>query len=445
VSLILAHGIGGRSDLPVPLWLALYGGAAAVIVSFAALGAFWREPRLVGPAAGITLPEGFRRAVDARVTRALLRGLGLLLFGATVTAAALGAPDSVGNPAPTWLYVWFWVGLLPASMLVGRLWKVMNPLRSIAAGIFLLSGDPSQRSARPLPNGLGYWPAAAGLALFTWIELVYDRADEPLTVVVFVSAYSLAQLIAAVRFGESWFGRGDAFEVYSTLVGSLAPIGRRSDGALVVRNPFDGLVAIDRAPGLLAVVCVLLGSTAFDGLTRSQLWADLTLGRSVVAGTVIGSAGLGLAIGFVAFTYRGAMWVAARRVARGSRYTSDDLGRHFAHSLIPIAIGYTVAHYFSLFVFQGQAGYILASDPLGDGLNLFGTATWQIDYTVVSTRAIALVQVGAIVAGHVAGVIAAHDRAVGLFSGADKTRGQYPLLAVMVAYTVGGIALLVGT
>jgi hypothetical protein len=262
---------------------------------------------------------------------------------------------------------------------------------------------------------------------------------------VFVSAYSLAQLIAAVRFGESWFGRGDAFEVYSTLVGSLAPIGRRSDGALVVRNPFDGLVAIDRAPGLLAVVCVLLGSTAFDGLTRTQLWADVTLGRSALTGTLIGSVGLGLAIGFVASTYRGAMWVAARHVARGSRYTSNDLGRHFAHSLIPIAIGYTVAHYFSLFVFQGQAGYILASDPLGGGLNLFGTATWQIDYTVVSTRAIALVQVGAIVAGHVAGVVAAHDRAVGLFSGADKTRGQYPLLAIMVAYTVGGIALLVGT
>jgi hypothetical protein len=444
VSLILAHGIGGRSDLPVPLWLALYGGAAAVIVSFAALGAFWREPRLVGPAAGVALPEGLRTALDARVTRTLLRGLGLLLWGATLAAAALGASDSAGNPAPTWLYVWFWVGLLPASMLVGPVWRLMNPLRSIAAGVFLLSGDPDQKSARPLPPGLGYWPAAAGLAVFTWIELVYDRADEPLTVVVFVSAYSLAQLIAAVRFGESWFGRGDAFEVYSTLVGSLAPIGRRSDGALVVRNPFDGLVAIDRGPGLLAVVCVLLGSTAFDGLTRTQLWTDLTVGRSVLAATLIGSAGFGLAIGFVAFTYRGAMWVAARRVG-GSRYTTDDLGHHFAHSLIPIAIGYTVAHYFSLFVFQGQAGYILASDPLAGGLDLFGTATWQIDYTVVSTRAIALVQVGAIVAGHVAGVVAAHDRAVGLFSGADKTRGQYPLLGVMVAYTMGGIALLVGT
>ena len=101
---------------------------------------------------------------------------------------------------------------------------------SIAFVALLLSGDPGQRSARPLPPGLGYWPAAAGLALFTWIELVYDRADEPLTVVLFVSVYSLAHLVAAARFGEAWFGRGDAFEVYSTLVGSFAPIGRRTDG-----------------------------------------------------------------------------------------------------------------------------------------------------------------------------------------------------------------------
>jgi hypothetical protein len=238
---------------------------------------------------------------------------------------------------------------------------------------------------------------------------------------------------------------GDGFEVYSTLIGSLAPIGRRSDGAIALRNPFSGLAAVERAPGLLAVVCVLLGSTAFDGITRTQLWADLTAGRTGPAALLLGTVGLGAAVAFIALTYRGAMWVAALRAGGGSRYSTQELGGHFVHSLIPIAIGYTVAHYFSLFVFQGQAGYILASDPLASGVDLFGTADWQIDYTVVSTAAIALVQVGAIVAGHVAGVVAAHERAVGLFSGADKSRGQYSLLAVMVAYTVGGIALLVGT
>ena len=443
--ILLAHGIGGRSDLPVPLWLALYGGAAAVVVSFAALGAFWREPKLGRRSAGIVLPRGLQRVLDARATRLLLRAVGVGLFVATVVTAAFGAPDSAGNPAPTWLYVWLWVGLVPASLLLGPVWRLLNPLRSIVAGVFLLAGDREQRDARPLPEGLGYWPAVAGLALFTWIELVFDRADEPLTVVVFISAYALVQLIAGARFGESWFRRGDAFEVYSSLIGSLAPVGRRDDGALVLRNPFDGLTTIDRGPGLLAVVCVLLGSTAFDGITRTQLWGELTAGRSGAIDLLIGSAGLGLAVAFVALTYRAAMWFAARRVRGVARFSKNELDNHFAHSLIPIAVGYAVAHYFSLLVFQGQAGYILASDPLAEGLDLFGTAGWQIDYTVVSIRAIALVQVGAIVIGHIAGVVAAHDRAVGLFSGGDKTRGQYSLLAVMVAYTVGGITLLVGT
>jgi hypothetical protein len=115
------------------------------------------------------------------------------------------------------------------------------------------------------------------------------------------------------------------------------------------------------------------------------------------------------------------------------------------HSLVPILIGYTIAHYFSLLVFQGQMGYILVSDPFDQGWNLFGTATWKMNLTLVSTSTIALIQVGAIVTGHVLGVIAAHDRAVDLFKGRDQLRGQYLLLTVMVFYTLSGIALLVGT
>ncbi len=148
-------------------------------------------------------------------------------------------------------------------------------------------------------------------------------------------------------------------------------------------------------------------------------------------------------IAFVALTYAGAMLVTRATVNRSDPVWG--LSATFLHSLIPIMIGYTIAHYFSLFVFQGQAGYILASDPLGTGLNLLGTAEWTIDYTVVSTATIAIVQIAATVTGHVIGIVAAHDRAVGVFTGRDKTRGQYALLAVMVVYTVGGIALLVGT
>ncbi len=442
---ILAHGIGGRSDLPVPLWLAVYGGAAAVVVSFAALGAFWRRARFSGAESGRPLHPALQSVLDARLTRAVLSAVGLALFCVTLVVGVMGASNGSANPAPTWLYVWFWVGLVPASLLLGPVYKVLNPLRTISRGLFVVAGDRHQERVRSYPEGLGYWPAAAGLAVCVWTELVYERASDSITVVLFIALYSLVQLVLAQRYGSAWFERGDPFEVYSSLLARMSWFGRRAeDHRLVLRNPFVGLAALEPAPGLLPVVTVLLGSTAFDGLSRTQLWNDLIEGRSVISNRLIGTAGLIAAVAFVVVTYGLAMFLSHRGLRRLDISTSELQGR-FVHSLLPITVGYTVAHYFSLFVFQGQAGYILASDPLSQGDDLFGTSDWQIVYTVVSTAAIALVQVAAIVGGHVLGVVAAHDRAVGMFSGRDKSRGQYALLGAMVTYTVGGIALLVGT
>jgi hypothetical protein len=428
-TVVLAHGLGGRSDLPVPLWLALYGGAAAVVVSFVALGALWPTSRLGRAEAGVPVPARLQAALDAPATRAALRGITLAALLALVVTASLGPADPANNPAPTWLYVWFWVGLVPASLLLGPVWPALNPLRALSRWL----QGPQTPSAPP--PGLAAWPAVAWLGVFVWLELVYARAALPVTVLVFVLAYVLFQLGAALRYGQGWYARGDAFEVYSVLLGHLAPLGRRGDGRLVLRNPLDHLAALRLDASLVGFIGVLLGSTAFDGLTRTVLWEEVTAGRGQGALLAIGTAGLVVMIALVVLTYVGAV-----RLAGGA----DRLPQRFAHSLVPIAVGYTIAHYFSFLVFQGQAGYLLASDPLGAGWDLFGTAAASIDYTVVSPRTIALVQVGAIVLGHVAGVVAAHDRAVGLFTGPAKTRSQYPLLGVMVTYTVGGIALLVG-
>jgi hypothetical protein len=441
---VLAHGLGGRSDLPVPMYLAQYGAAMALIFSFAALGSFWRTPRLERDPArdGRPLPAAVQQMADAPATRAGLRLLGLALAAVTLAAAAFGPDDPAANPAPTWLYIWFWVGLVPASLLLGPVWRLLNPLRTLAAGLDRLRGVPRDWAREP-PPWLGYWPAAASLAVFAWLELVYADASLPSTVLAFLLGYGLVQLVAAMAWGPAWFGRGDGFEVYSTLLASLCPFGRRGDGRLVVRNPLVGLAGIEVAPGLVAVACVLLGSAAFDGLARTRLWASVT-GRGEHVDLLLGTAGLAAAIGFVAVTYLAAMR-ASQRFRRVRAAGADQrLDRRFVHSLLPIAVGYTLAHYFSLLVIEGQDGYILASDPLGRGWDLFGTAGWARNPTAVSTTTIAIVQVAAIVCGHLLGVVAAHDRAMATFRGRDKVRGQYLLLATMVCYTVGGIALLVG-
>jgi hypothetical protein len=157
---------------------------------------------------------------------------------------------------------------------------------------------------------------------------------------------------------------------------------------------------------------------------------ELSGQTSGVAYVLLGTAGL---LGMIALV-TGAYLAATRQNPWARRGQQVPVERRFVHSLLPIAVGYTVAHYFSLVVFQGQAGYLLASDPLGRGWDLFGTAGSKINYLAVSTSVIALVQVAAILTGHVVGFFIAHDRAI----------AQYPLLVVMVTYTLGGIALLLG-
>jgi len=427
-----AHGLGGRSDLPVPLWLAVYAGTAAVVFSFVALNALWRQPRF-DPAAGRLLPMPLQQVLDSALLRRLASALGLAGGAFVLGTAWFGSRDVADNPAPTLLFVWFWVGLVPASLLLGPVVRVTSPLRTVAR--WLGGGTPY----RSLPGWVGRWPAVLSLLSFLWLELVDDRGSEPRTVALFLTLYAVVHIGFGAVFGPRWFERGEGFEAYSSFVGSMAPLARRADGRWVLRNPLAGL-SLAPAGHLAPIACVLLGSTAFDGLSRTSEWRDLTLNTARASYLLSGTLGLLGAIGLVALVYLTAVHL-TRRYARGR----PPLAERFVHSLVPIVCGYTVAHYFSFAVFQGQAAVTLISDPLGRGWDLFGTAGDRIDYTVVSTATIAVVQVGAIVTGHVLGVAAVHDRGLQVLSRRSTRTGQVPLLAAMVGFTMAGIALVVGS
>ncbi|MEO7443573.1 MAG: hypothetical protein ABIW46_08585, partial [Acidimicrobiales bacterium] len=152
----------------------------------------------------------------------------------------------------------------------------------------------------------------------------------------------------------------------------------------------------------------------------------------------VNTIGLVFVVGLVSLLYLAAIRSAARVVGRPEMSLVDT----FAPSLVPIALAYAVAHYFSLLVFEGQGAWAQASDPFGVGWDLFGSVDRPIDYLVLSTTTISAVQAGAIIVGHLAGVVLAHDRAVARFRPKLATRSQYPLLAVMIVYTAGGLFLL---
>ena len=431
---LLAHGVGSRTDLPIPLGLALYGGGAAVLISFAALLLFWRKPKMGGSSSGRALPAAVQGAVDSPAVRRVLQSIALAA-AVFVTVVAFAGPDETSrNIAPWAVYVTFWVGLVPVSLLLGPVWRIVNPLRLVHRVLRGIAGPA--RGAETLPR-LGLWPAAVSLAVFVWLELVPPQRAEPATVGWFLVLYAAVHTAAALWFGEGWFARGDGFEVYSALLGRLSPFGRRDDGRLVFRNPLTNVLTTPAEPGLAAVVVVLLGSTAFDGLSRTVYWQT---GPGEADDVLSGTLGLLAMIALVAVLYV----VGTRLSGRLGRVPLGPQPRLFAATVIPIALGYTIAHYFSLLLLDGQSTWILASNPFGlDGVDLFGTYGNRVDLTAVSADTIAYVQVGGVVMGHVLGVTLAHEQALRVAPRAPAS-DQLPLVVVIVMFTFGGLGLLFG-
>ncbi|WP_371619596.1 hypothetical protein [Streptomyces sp. NBC_00454] len=419
---VLAHGIGSQHDLPISPFYAFAGAFTALFVSFLALGLLWSASRFRGDRSGIALPARLQRVADAPATRGALRGLGLAGALAVLLHLLLGPDDPARNPAPGAVYVLLWVGLVPASLLFGPVWRLLSPLRALHRLLSRLWHP----APRPLPARLGQWPAAAGLFAFTWLELVSPDPASTTTLLIALTGYATVQLLLAARFGERWFADADAFEVYSALLAGLSPLGRRSDGRLVLRNPFHGLDATPERPGLVATVCVLLGSTAYDGFSDSPSWIN-AIQTSPLGRTPAATLGLLGSITLVAALY--CLCAAVTRLVCGPHPGPLTA---FAHSLVPIALGYLVAHYFSLLVAEGPRTVIVA----------LGTDNAPEPMPPLGPGALAALQVIAVVTGHVLGVIAAHDRSVRLFPPAKAVAGQLPLLALMITYTVGGLSLL---
>jgi hypothetical protein len=441
-----AHGLVGRADLPIPTWL--FGWAAAIVLaaSFAALSVLWREPRLQEPRE--------RRLVRIpRVVDAVCGALGIAYFVLVVYAGFEGSDVATANIADTSVYVIFWVGLVVASVLLGDVFRAFNPWRSVAVAVAWaarpLTRDRPWRT-RPYPERLGRWPAALGILAFAWLELVYVNKTDPSKLAVLALVYAAVQLAGMAAYGiEAWSRRGDAFGVYFNLFARLSPWERR-DGVLHLRPLLGGAPRWEVVPGSVALLCVAIGTTTFDGFSNGPAWADISpelqsLFSNLGAGQQLalqlaGTLGLLAAVGFVAAFYR--LGIRGMETVGGG-HTHRELGGQFVHTLIPIAFAYAVAHYFSLLVYQGQAMGYLISDPLGDGSNIFGTANRGIDYNVISGSGIWYVQVGALVCGHVAGLVLAHDRALALFSNVrEATRSQYWMLVVMVGFTSLGLWLL---
>lgn len=443
----LAHGIVGREDLPIPRWVFGWAATAVLVISFVALAVLWPQAKL----------EQLREHPVLGYPRAVLEPLaglvGILLFALVVWAGLAGAQSQTANFAPTLVLVLFWVGVPVLSIFLGDVFRPFNPWRAVGRGFGWLAkrfGGDALPEPLDYPEKLGRWPAAAGLFAFAAYELAYATPGDPSSVAVAALAYAAIQIVGMSLYGvAAWERNADGLGVYMSLFGAIAPL-HWEDGKLRRRAPLVGLTKLAAVPGTVALLAVAIGSTSFDGMRENSFWTDFALDIQGILEDVGLSATQGLEVAYLlgltgvivlaALLYR--LGVAGMRTV-DERFEATDLARRFAHSLVPIAFAYVLAHYFSYLAYNGQAIGFLASDPLGRGWDLFGTAANTIDYTVVSATAIWYVQVAALVIGHVAGLVLAHDRALMVFEDVKRaTRSQYWMLAVMVAFTSLGLWLL---
>lgn len=458
--MLLAHGLlAPKEDLPIPEETFAWAAAFVLVVSFIGLSASWLEPRFEkrewSPLGALS------RFFVNPVAEVLAGAIGVFLLGVVVWAGFYGTANSAANFNVTFVFVTFWVCLAIASILLGDLYRAFNPWRAIGRAIGGVFGLVAGRSAPPplsYPDRLGRWPAVAGLVAFFWFELAYGVSFDPVvlispeSVAIATLIYSAVTFLGMTLFGvERWCERGETFSVYFNMLSRIAPLEVR-DRQLGKRPWFSGAVGWGLVPGSVVFVLLAIAGTTFDGASEGVFadWIDsiysLLNGGGDAEGDVIARRVTSSL--FMVFTFSlvfGIFWAGIKGMGpEGSKLSTKELARTFAHCFIPIAFAYTIAHYFSLVVFQEQAQFTyLLSDPLGNGSDFFGTASGTVDLRAVTSEQVWYVQVASLVVGHVAALAMGHDKALAVYNNLRRaTQSQYWMLALMVTFTVVGLLLL---
>ena len=447
-TVVLAHGLGGSGDLPVPYLYAMVGAAWALTFTFALVAFAWRRPRFDPLRPGHPLPAAVTKLVDARATRWTAAGLALV-FALWVVAAGVWGPQSESNALLGVFYVLLWVGLVAASLAFGPVWRVISPMRTVYVLLRRVTPQRLGRPRRSYPEGWGYRPAAVGLFAFVWMELASPNSASLPWVEAWLLTYAVLMLGGAWLCGQRWLARADPFGVYSMAVSRLSPFRRNpATRRIVIGNPLDHLPLLPVRPGVVVMLAVLLGSTAFDSFSSSPTWrgfADRLTRAFGLAPTPTSSAlrtvGLIVFISVVAVTFS----LAARATGGVDREQRRALPGQMAHSLIPIVVGYIFAHYLSYLVERGQQAAIALADPFGRGWNPLGLAHLHVAYVLsMDPPVLAGVKVACVVTGHIVAVVAAHDKALRLLPAGHQLTGQLTMMLVMVGYTFTGLYLLFG-
>ncbi len=471
------HAFGQRYDLPIPLGYFLIGAAAAVALSFVALGMFMQKgrERFRYPRLNLLRVPVVGAVLSSRVAGGAVRVVSVAMFLLLLLTGFLGTNRAIDNLSPTFIWIIWWVGMGYVAALVGNVWMFVNPWKITFEWFQRIVGrtDDDGEALFQYPEGLDVWPAVLLFFLFAWSENVFTGAFRPFTLSVMVALYSIITWAGMAAFGKhTWLRHGEAFSVLFSLFARFSPTEVRvvdrqararrdsdcspeservdcyeryeragEDSRELNLRPFAVGLAVKRnvSPAMAAFVILTLATVSFDGFQDTETWASWRADMLTVTTTdVVDTLGLVAAPLLFAGVYAAFCW--GVRLMSGDRGDFGSLASAFVFSLVPIALAYNIAHFVTLLLIQGQIIIPLASDPFGFGWDIFGTAGYNVNLNIISAKAVWFISLAAIVLGHVVSVYLAHVTSLRLSDRAPNAlRGQIPMLVLMILYTVSSL------
>lgn len=450
--LVSAHAFGTLYNLPVPFWLYLYGGAAVLVVSFLIIAYFFKKTDQTFSYPSKDLSRvAVVRFLTGNLFLNTLKVIGLFLFFLTIISGFVGVDDSRLNINMTFFWIVFALGFTYSVAIFGNVWAIVNPWKIIVEAIEKLAGKKID-GVLVYPKVLSFYPALVFYFLFIWVELFGRVTPKSLSLVL--ALYSVITLTGIFVFGKRvWLEYSEFFSVFFGLIAKISPFEYR-DKKMYLRPPFVGLlIGKARNFSLLLFILFMLSSTAFDGFRSTVQWiitlrqllmppVDLFFGDNTFLPTQVAKV-VGLPLTLFIFLYVYLMLIALAKALAKSELSLWELALRFAYSLVPIAFVYNIAHYYTLILTEGQNMTRLISDPFGYSWNLFGTAAYKTNLSVVDANLVWNTQVAVILIGHIAGVYIAHVIALKVFPSRKRAFvSQLPLLVLMIVYTMAGFWIL---
>ena len=415
---VVAHAIQDRYQAPLPLIVYVAGAGLAVAMSFAFVMYRNAPP-----------PTDEESGPKRRVwpwLRVLLGAAGLIGW-IWIVAQTFAGGSGAADVASLFLWVYGWVGLALISALIGPAWAWIDPFTTIHRGLSWLAGrlGISGGETSEYPARWTTWPAVGLFVALIWLELVV-RLDGGRPLGLLLVAYTLVTLAGMSYFGrEKWRANAEVFSVWFRLLGRLAPfaLADEPEDGRVRRRPFGaGLISGPWSVPLLVMIALGTGAIIYDGLSQTQIYFDLfgnvdLFGLPVVRDTLIMGVFLG---GLVAIVLA---------ISRRLNVAALCAG------LLPVAVGYLVAHYLTYLLIDGQRIINAVNDPLNRGDNLLPLDLAFFEpINFIPSAVVWSIQLAAVVGGHVVGAWAGH---AALAEGDERAalRRQLPLAVLMVFLT----------